>query len=293
MARSAPDRLCPPGAGEPPRFGDRRRRRIGLLGGSFNPAHAGHRLIAARFRRALRLDQVWLLVSPGNPLKPRAGMAPFAERLASARAIADGRRIVATAIEARLGTSFTRDTVRALRRRFPRVRFVWLMGADILEEWPRWRGWREIARRLPFAVHPRPRYNGRARASQAAQTLRAALGKPRAAPALALARPPAWVFLQAPQNPASASALRAAGPVIENGEPPSPAPLPPHAAPLAAPLARHPAKSQPPAKPRSSPKPPKMPSQHPPSQHPPSQPPPNRQRAARPARAAPASISTG
>ena len=169
MARSAPERGRETPPAELPRFGDRRRGRIGLLGGSFNPAHAGHRLIAARFRRALRLDQVWLLVSPGNPLKPRAGMAPFAARLEAARAIADGRRIIATGIEARLGTRFTRDTVLALQRRFPRARFVWLMGADLLEEWPRWRGWRDIARLLPFAVHPRPQYNGRARASQAAR----------------------------------------------------------------------------------------------------------------------------
>ncbi len=276
-----------------PRFGDRRRGRIGLLGGSFNPAHAGHRLIAGEFRRALRLDQVWLLVSPGNPLKPRAGMAPFAERLASARAIADGRRIFATEIEAQLGTRFTRDTVRALQRRFPRVRFVWLMGADLLEEWPRWRGWRAIARLLPFAVHPRPQYNGRARASQAARTLRAALRPPRVAPALALARPPAWVFLQAPQNPASASALRGARHVTKNGERPFHAPLPP-AAPPAAPLASRP------AKPRPSPKPPSPPPANSPeanspgaNSHPANPHPPSRRRAARPARAAPTSISTG
>ena len=91
--------------------------------------------------RRLRLDQVWLLVSPGNPLKPERGMAPFAQRLASARRIADGRRVVASGIEATLGTRFTRDTLRALLRRFPRIRFVWLMGADILVQLPRWRRW--------------------------------------------------------------------------------------------------------------------------------------------------------
>jgi nicotinate-nucleotide adenylyltransferase len=201
-----------------PRFGDRRRVRIGLLGGSFNPAHAGHRHIAEQFRRRLRLDQVWLLVSPGNPLKPEAGMAPLAARLASARAIADGRRLRATDLEARLGTRFTRDTLRLLRLRFPRARFVWLMGADILEQLPRWRGWREIVRKVPFAVHPRPSYNARARASPAAMTLRRALRAQHLAPALADLPPPAWVFLNAAQNPASASALRGAEIDVTEGE---------------------------------------------------------------------------
>ena len=113
-------------------WGDGRRVRIGLLGGSFNPAHEGHRHVAERALAALGLDQVWLLVSPGNPLKPSRGMAPFAERLASARRVADGRRVVATGIEARLGTRYTVDTLALLRRRFPRARFVLLLGADII-----------------------------------------------------------------------------------------------------------------------------------------------------------------
>ncbi len=282
MARSAPESALAPGAAEPPRFGDRRRVRIGLLGGSFNPAHGGHRLIAAQCRRALRLDQVWLLVSPGNPLKTPAGMAPFAARLASARAIADGRRIIATGIEARLGTRFSRDTIAALQRRFPRARFVWLMGADLLEELPRWRGWREIARRLPLAVHPRPAYNGRARASRAARTLRHALKNPGMAPALAQLAPPAWVFLQVAQNPASASALRARH-LRENGEPPFPAPHPP---PPAAPA---PARAKPRPSPSLPPKAKPLEAQRRPSPPPPA----NRRRAARPGRAVPTSISTG
>ena len=101
----------------PGRFGDSRRRRVGLLGGSFNPAHEGHLHVARRARLALGLDEIWLLVSPGNPLKPLAGMAPLADRLASARRIADGRRIIATDIERELGTRFTADTLRLLRRR--------------------------------------------------------------------------------------------------------------------------------------------------------------------------------
>jgi nicotinate-nucleotide adenylyltransferase len=183
--------------------------RIGLLGGSFNPAHAGHRHVAELARRRLRLQQVWFLVSPGNPLKPTAGMAAFGFRLASARAVADGRRIIATAIEAALGTRYTIDTMRALRRRFPRAHFVWLMGADILEQLPHWRRWREIVDLVPFAVLPRPTYNHRALAGLAAQRLRHARRSARAATALPSTAPPAWVFLTASQHAASATAIRA------------------------------------------------------------------------------------
>jgi nicotinate-nucleotide adenylyltransferase len=184
---------------------------VGLLGGSFNPAHAGHLHIARLALQRLRLDQVWLLVSPGNPLKEAAGMAPLADRLASAGRIADGRRIVATGIEARLHTRYTFDTLRALRRRFPRVRFVWLMGADNLVQLPRWQRWGGIARTMPFAVLPRPSYNQRALAGQAAHRLRPALLPARAAPALADSTAPAWTFLPARQNALSATALRANG----------------------------------------------------------------------------------
>jgi nicotinate-nucleotide adenylyltransferase len=192
-----------------PRFGDRRRTRVGLLGGSFNPAHAGHLHVAQLARRRLALHQVWLLVSPGNPLKASAGMAPLPDRLASARALADGRRVVATDIERRLRTRYTADTVASLRRLFPRVRFVWLMGADNLVQLPSWRRWREIAREVAFAVLPRPTYNHRALAGQAARRLHAARKLACAAPALAAMKPPAWVFLGARQHNASATAIRA------------------------------------------------------------------------------------
>ncbi len=192
--------------------------RVGLLGGSFNPAHEGHRHIARLALTRLALDQVWLLVSPGNPLKPRAGMAPLAERLASARAIADGRRILATGIEAALGTRYTVASLAELRRRFPRVRFVWLMGADNLEQWPRWNRWRDIARGTAFAVLPRPTYNHRALAGQAAKWLRRARRASHLAPALAGMAPPAWAFLPAPQHAASATAIRAAArPPLSSG----------------------------------------------------------------------------
>lgn len=190
-------------------WGDRRRRRIGLLGGSFNPAHEGHRHVAEAVRRALRLDEVWLMVSPGNPLKPRAGMAPFAQRLASARAIADGRRILATGIEAALGTRYTVATLRALQRRFPRARFVFVIGADNLVQLPRWQGWTRLARRTPIAVLPRPGWTRRALAGKAAQRL----ARHRRSPGALLAGPaPAhapWAFVPAAEHAASATAIRA------------------------------------------------------------------------------------
>jgi nicotinate-nucleotide adenylyltransferase len=223
--------------------GDRRGGRIGLLGGSFNPAHAGHRSIAELARRRLRLDAVWLLVSPGNPLKPAAGMAPFAARLESARRIADGRRIVASGIEAALGTRYTADTLRGLRRRFPRARFVWVMGADLLEQLPRWRRWRAIAGAIPFAVFPRPTYNHRALASLAARRLASARRPERVASALAGMAPPAWVFLTAPQHAASGSAIRAARPEARVGSTTS------SASSLPDPLSPPPSRLAPPANP--------------------------------------------
>jgi nicotinate-nucleotide adenylyltransferase len=183
--------------------------RIGLLGGSFNPAHAGHRHIIDLARRRLRLNQVWLLVSPGNPLKPQRGMAPLGARLASARAIADGRRILASAIEVAFGTRYTVDTLRRLLRQFPRARFVWLMGADILEQLPHWRRWLEIVHRIPFAVFPRPGYNHRALAGRAARRLARARRPMRSTAVLSELAAPAWVFLCVPQHAASASAIRA------------------------------------------------------------------------------------
>ena len=185
--------------------------RIGLLGGSFNPAHEGHRHIATLALARLGLDQVWLLVSPGNPLKPEGGMAPFARRLASARGLADERRVVASAIEAAFGTRYTIDTLRRLLRRFPRVSFVWLMGADIMEQLPRWRCWMGVARRIPFLVLPRPGYDHRALAGRAAHRLRAARRPARMASMLPRLAAPVWIFLCAPACAASASAIRAKG----------------------------------------------------------------------------------
>ena len=179
-----------------------------MLGGSFNPAHAGHLHVARIARRRLRLHQVWLMVSPGNPLKPAHGMAAPAARLASARRIADGRRIIATDIEGRLGTSYTIDTIRTLVQRFPGARFVWLMGADNLVQLPRWRSWRSIAAQVAFAVLPRPTYNHRALASHAAHRLAAHRLPVHAAATLAGLSAPRWVFLPTAQNATSATAIR-------------------------------------------------------------------------------------
>ncbi len=191
-----------------PGCGHWHRLRVGLLGGSFNPAHEGHRHVAELALRRLRLDQVWLLVSPGNPLKPAHGMSKPRARLRSAQAIADGRRVVATDIERALGTRYTVDTLRALRRRFPRVHFVWLMGADNLAQLPAWRGWLGIVHAVPFAVLPRPTYNHAALAGRAARRLHAARVPARAAATLAGRAAPAWTFLPSAQNPISATALR-------------------------------------------------------------------------------------
>ncbi|GBQ82498.1 nicotinic acid mononucleotide adenylyltransferase [Gluconacetobacter johannae DSM 13595] len=192
-----------------PAWGDGRRVRIGLLGGSFNPVHAGHLQLARRALRQLRLDQVWLMVSPGNPLKPALGMAPFDERLAAVAACADGRRIIATDIERRIGTRYTVDTLARLRRRFPRAEFVWLMGADGLAQLPHWRRWRRIVSLAPFAVLPRPPYNPAALRGPAAVALARWRRPAREAPILASRAPCAWAFLPAPQTGISATALRA------------------------------------------------------------------------------------
>jgi nicotinate-nucleotide adenylyltransferase len=182
--------------------------RIGLLGGSFNPAHEGHVHASDLALKRLNLDFVWWLVSPQNPLKPQRGMAEFSHRLAGAKAQAHHPRIRVTNLESGLRTRFTLDTVRALKRRFPGLRFVWLMGSDNLVELPRWRRWREIFHELPIAVVARPGSAFRARVSKAATTFRSAAVLPDFRVPLAV--PPAWTILEGRRNPASATALRAA-----------------------------------------------------------------------------------
>lgn len=185
--------------------------RIGLLGGSFNPAHIGHLQVAQRALRALRLDQVWLMVSPGNPLKPRKGMGTFRARLGSARRLADGRRICATDIEARLKQRYTVKTVALLKQRFPNVQFVWLMGADGLAQFSRWKNWRALARMIPIAILPRPGSVTPALHGAAASVLRRNRRPSREAPILGRRKGSVWTFLSAPQNDISATALRESG----------------------------------------------------------------------------------
>ena len=186
-----------------------RKRRIGLLGGSFNPAHSGHLHISRAALKRLGLDELWWLVSPQNPLKPEAGMAPLAERLETARAMAVDANIQVTDIEHELGTRYTADTLRALGKRFPEVRFVWLMGADILLQIPRWRQWRAIFRMVPIAVFPRPSYSFKALSGRAARRFAGARVPASRAGTLASMRPPAWVFLHIPPSAASAQRIRA------------------------------------------------------------------------------------
>ncbi|WP_225205713.1 nicotinate-nucleotide adenylyltransferase [Novosphingobium huizhouense] len=184
----------------------------GLLGGSFNPAHGGHRRISLFVAGALALDEVWWLVSPGNPLKPGDGMAPLAARVASARAQARRAPIRVTAIERELATRFTIDTLRALKRRYPRRRFVWIMGADNLAQFHRWRDWRGIAREMPIAVVARPGYDASALASPAMAWLRRWRRRSGQKFDGASGSAPALTILRFDPDPRSASDIRAADP---------------------------------------------------------------------------------
>jgi nicotinate-nucleotide adenylyltransferase len=186
-------------------------RRIGLLGGSFNPAHEGHRYISVEALKRLGLDEVWWLVSPQNPLKPEEGMAAFEARLASARDMARHPRIRVSTIETELGTRYTIDTLQALTRRFPAARFVWLMGADNLIQIVRWRGWQRIFHTVPIAVFARDSYDSHALSDFAANRFRIARIPARSAKVLVEAAPPAWVFLRIRPHPAAATHLRQTG----------------------------------------------------------------------------------
>jgi len=186
--------------------------RIGLLGGSFNPAHRAHRRISLAALDALGLDEIWWLVSPGNPLKPVAGMAPLAARVASAVAMTRHAPVRVTAIERELGTVYTADTLAELVRRYPQHRFVWLMGADNLAQFHRWRDWRRIARTMAIAVATRPGYDAGALQAPAWSWLRRFVRPAAMARDWTLWRPPALVLLSSPPDPTSATALRAADP---------------------------------------------------------------------------------
>jgi nicotinate-nucleotide adenylyltransferase len=184
------------------------RLRIGLLGGSFNPAHEGHLAITREALKRLRLDRVWWLVSPQNPLKPSAGTADLEQRLAGARAVA-GRhpRVVVSDLESRLGTRYTVDTLSWLRRRC-RSRFVWLIGADNLAQLPLWRGWRRLVRMVPIAVFDREPYSYVALAGRMASAYAEGRLEETRASALAESPPPAWVYLRLRRHQASSTAIR-------------------------------------------------------------------------------------
>lgn len=191
---------------KPPPAG--RGQRIGVMGGSFNPPHEGHRVLAATALRRLALDRLWWVVTPANPLKPQAGLASQAARIAASRAIAPRPRVTVTGFETELGTPYTAVTLAFLVRRYPTTRLVWVMGADNLATFHRWRQWRDIARLVPIAVVDRPGWRLKALASPAGRALaRARLPESHAA-VLARHRPPCWVLLTTRLSPASSTALR-------------------------------------------------------------------------------------
>ena len=181
---------------------------MGVLGGSFDPAHPGHRHITREAMRRIGLERAWWLVSPGNPLKPDAPAA-LERRMARARAVAEDPRIAVTGIEAALGTRYTAETLAALRRLRPDLRLVWLMGADNLAGFHLWRDWRGIARRHPIGVLARPGLRVAARVSPAAQAMERDRVR---APALLLRRgPPAWCLINIPMRADSSTAIRSRG----------------------------------------------------------------------------------
>ena len=184
------------------------KRRIGLLGGSFNPAHQGHLHISREALKRLGLDEVWWLVAPQNPLKPTTGMGPLPERIAAAMRVARDPRIRVLDLESRLGTHFTADTIAALQTRWPKTRFVWLMGADNLTQIRHWRDWQAIFARVPIAVFARPTYCRKALAELAAQRFSRARVI-RATRRFSEIEPPAWTFLPVKLDPHSATAIRA------------------------------------------------------------------------------------
>lgn len=183
---------------------------VGLLGGSFDPAHSGHAHITREALKRLGLDRVWWLVSPGNPLKPR-GPAPLSERLAQARAVIDDPRVAVSDVEARLGTRYTARTLARLQAHYPGVRFVWLMGSDNLAQLHRWDRWEEVMARVPVAVLARP--GARLKGLNAPAARRFAWARRPQAQARALVRhaPPAWVFINLPMVDQSSTRLRERG----------------------------------------------------------------------------------
>jgi nicotinate-nucleotide adenylyltransferase len=190
-------------------FSLKRGMRVGLFGGSFNPAHDGHAHVAETALTRLGLDRVIWLVSPQNPLKSSAETAGLKARMKSAAAQARGPAMIVSDAETRIGSQYTIDTLRVLKARFPGVKFVWIMGADNLLSLHRWRGWAQIMREVPVAVIARPGAEVKSRFAPAARRFAFAKIPSRAAPTLAGRAPPAWLYLRAPLNFTSSTALRA------------------------------------------------------------------------------------
>lgn len=182
--------------------------KIGLLGGSFNPAHDGHLHISLEALKRLDLDFVWWMVSPQNPLKSQRGMAPFSLRFSSALFAARHPRILVTDIECRLHTQYTADTIKKLAARFPRTRFVWMMGADNLVQFTQWERWQEIVNAVPVAVFDRPRYSHPALTARMARQLRHDRRSQWEWKGLTKTSLPAWAFITCPQHPESATRIR-------------------------------------------------------------------------------------
>jgi nicotinate-nucleotide adenylyltransferase len=182
--------------------------RVGLLGGSFNPAHDGHAHVAETAMLRLGLDRVVWLVSPQNPLKDARHTAPLAARMASARRFAKTPKMIVSDFETRIGARYTIDTLRILKARWPGVRFVWIMGADNLASFHRWRGWTEIFHLVPIAVVARPGALFKSRFAPAARRYAWARLRSRQGRILAEQTPPAWIYLRAPLNSLSSTALR-------------------------------------------------------------------------------------
>jgi len=207
--------------------------RIGLLGGSFNPAHRAHRRLSLEAMRTLDLDEVWWLVSPGNPLKEGAkDMAPFDSRLDSAKPLALRARIRVSDFEQREGTRYTIDTVRRLKRRYAKDHFIWLLGSDTLPNFHKWRDWRKLAREVPIAVIPRPGYDHAAHAARAMGWLRRFVHPSGQARNWTEWSAPAILFLRLPPDSTSATALRAHNPNWHVRPPAHHAPVPRVAMPL-------------------------------------------------------------
>ena len=186
-----------------------RGMRVGLFGGSFNPPHAGHVHVCEQVLRRLRLDQVWWLVTPGNPLKDHSELAPLAERLIACEDITPDPRMKITACEANLPTRYSADTIAHIQKRRPLVDFVWIMGADNLGQFHRWNQWKKIAATIPFVVVDRPGSTMALHSAPAAQSLRHYRIDEADAPRLASMDAPAWTFLHGPRNALSSTLLRA------------------------------------------------------------------------------------